>query len=97
MEDELETAMPEALSLTFYSGHATEFLSSMTSEYTSGQGPAWFSAMPTDLQTYLYTEYLQLVEENLDWGGTSPVIYQALIPTKSGGSAFTVQGPATLM
>lgn len=68
----LATEMPPSIS-TFFGPDRTSnvytagnLVQLMQTEFSSGQGPAWFSSMPADAQTYFMTRYMQIVEYDLD-------------------------------
>ena len=66
------------------------FHSSARDQFSSGQGPPWFSAMPDKVQTYFVTNMMGADQDELDWGGTSLDAFVALASTAIDGQLTKV-------
>jgi len=69
----------------------SSFQNQVVSEFSSGQGPEWFSSLPSDVQTWFVTDIMAINQGRLDWGGTDVDTYSvAMLPTTVDGTPTTV-------
>ena len=81
---------PDLFDAYTYSSDPYYFHSIALDQFSSGQGPPWFSAMPDEVQTYFVTHMMSADQDALDWGGTSLKEYVALESTTVDGQTTRV-------
>ncbi|OQO11851.1 hypothetical protein B0A48_03578 [Cryoendolithus antarcticus] len=83
MYSAITAALPEDLMSTWLiDSYAGSVILTLAAAFSSGKGPAWFSAMPDDAQTFMVSTVLPLKAQDLhDWGGTSSTTYHGITTT----------------
>nr|OQO30069.1 hypothetical protein B0A51_02754 [Rachicladosporium sp. CCFEE 5018] len=83
MYSAITAALPQDLMSAWSIGSSAEsVISTLAAAFSSGKGPARFSAMPDDAQTFMVSTVLPpKAQDLLDWGGTSSTTYNGITTT----------------